>query len=348
MSNNKLAGKVQTVLGPISPEDLGITLMHEHCLSDASAWFNEPKEASKKGLAYQKVKLENLGWVRWNMTSNLDNLRLLDIHESIEELNLFKQAGGNTVVDCTNDDIGRDPSALARISRATGINIIMGSGYYVGIFRGPEFNKISEQEIIEEIIQDITIGVRETGVRAGIIGEIGCSWPLLDTEKKVLRAAAMAQKEAGSPITVHPGRHEKAPMEIIKILDKAGADITRVIIGHLGRTISSFEDFIELANTGCYLEFDHFGREEDAFKAAEYINDAQRIGIILKLVSKGFLEKILISRDICQKIDLSRYGGAGYGHILENIVPQMLARGLSREEIDVILIKNPKRILTFV
>jgi len=243
------------------------------------------------------------------MTSNLDNLRLLDIHESIEELNLFKQAGGNTVVDCTNDDIGRDPSALARISRATGINIIMGSGYYVGIFRGPEFNKISEQEIIEEIIQDITMGVRETGVRAGIIGEIGCSWPLLDTEKKVLRAAAMAQKEAGSPITVHPGRHEKAPMEIIKILDKAGADITRVIIGHLGRTISSFEDFIELANTSCYLEFDHFGREEDAFKAAEYINDAQRIGIILKLVSKGFLEKILIFRDICQKIDLSRYEG---------------------------------------
>ncbi|GAI84859.1 unnamed protein product [marine sediment metagenome] len=171
--SKELAGKVQTVLGPVSPEDLGITLMHEHCVVNIAIWFNEPEEATQKGLAYQKVKLENLGWIRFHMNSNLDNLCLLDEQMIIEELELFKRAGGNTLVDCTIDDIGRDPSALARISRAVGINIIMGSGYYKGVFYGSKLvdrsEQGSEQELADKIIRDIKDSVRDTGVKAVII-----------------------------------------------------------------------------------------------------------------------------------------------------------------------------------
>ena len=81
-----------------------------------------------------------------------------------------------------------------------------------------------------EIVNDVVEGVGDTGVRAGIIGELGCSWPLRPNEAKVLKASAQAQKETGAPITIHPGRHIDAPFEIIDVLDKAGADISRVVM----------------------------------------------------------------------------------------------------------------------
>jgi phosphotriesterase-related protein len=212
----------------------------------------------------------------------------------------------------------------------------------------PDLDQKSVEEIAEEIERDIIIGVGNTKVCSGIIGEIGCSWPLQEVEKKVLKAVAIAQQYTGAPLSIHPGFNERAPFEIIKILEKCGADITRTIMDHMGVTIQSNKALLKLAKTGCYMEYDNFGREYDAFRPYKYVNDVERIGHILKLVEKGFRDQILIARDVYKKIDLVSYGGGGYASILTSVVPKLIDYGISQESIEKITIDNPKRILTFV
>src|SRR6266481_6656659 len=137
MATRALAGQAQTVLGPIAGEAMGITLPHEHLLIDFEVMFREPATGAERGLSRQPVSLANLGWVRHHFSSNLDNLQLLDETVARDEALLFKHAGGQTFVDPTNRGLARDPLALARVARATGLNIIMGSGYYVDAAHPP-------------------------------------------------------------------------------------------------------------------------------------------------------------------------------------------------------------------
>lgn len=204
MERRELTGKIQTVLGLIEPEALGITLPHEHFFVDMQVWFEPPQLPSEKALAYQPVTMENLGWVRYNEYKNLDNVRLLDENLAIKEALLFKKEGGKTIADVSASSSSRDAAALARISRMTGLNIVMGSGYYVGRSLGPEFDRKTEEEIAEEITKDIMVGVDDTQVRSGIIGEVGGSWPLEDREKKSLRASVLAQKRTGHQLLSIP------------------------------------------------------------------------------------------------------------------------------------------------
>src|SRR5262249_36608269 len=132
------AGQVQTVLGAVAPDAIGITLPHEHLLIDFKVMFAEPAAASDKGRAWEPVTMANLGWVRQHFNANLDNLRLTDEQVAIDEIRLFQRAGGVTVVDPTPVTLARDPLALARIARVTGLNVVMGSGYYVAASHPPD------------------------------------------------------------------------------------------------------------------------------------------------------------------------------------------------------------------
>lgn len=354
MGKTELAGKAQTVLGVIEGRDLGVTLTHEHLVFDGKTIVAEPSGASERGLAGKPVSLENLSWLRYHPYENLDNMQLLDEQEAISEAMLYKQAGGNTIVDVTNVGIGRDPKALARISRTTGLNLIMGSGYYVAPCQPPNMSFKSEEEISEEIVRDITVGVGSSAIRAGLIGEIGCSWPLHDNERKVLRAAALAQQRTGASMSVHPGRNRKAPFEIIEILGEAGADLSRVIMCHIDARIRDHSERSKLLETGCIIEYDLWGWEghfPSYWTAEDFLdlpNDTQRIYELHQLIDDGYIDQILISHDICCKSRRVRYGGWGYSHILNYIVPMMLQRGMAQEQIDRIMIDNPKRLLCFV
>jgi phosphotriesterase-related protein len=157
----------------------------------------------------------------------------------------------------------------------------------------------------------------------------------------------MAQRATGAPISIHPGRNEEAPLTVMDILTRAGCDPGRCIMGHLDRTLFSSEDLLELAATGCYLEFDLFGQESSYYAHApiDMPNDAMRIDYIRDLIDAGFGERTLVSHDICQKTNLVSYGGHGYAHILENVVPVMLRKGLTASDVEKILIHNPARIL---
>ena len=350
MAPSAFAGKVQTVLGTIPPENVGPTTTHEHLLIDFTCMFNPPAEASEKQYAYQPVSMSNLGKVRYDPFSNYDNLLLSNEDGAISEMMLYKKAGGGTVIEATTIGIGRDPSGLARIARATGINIVTGAGYYVGITHPKEMNNKTESEITQQIVQEITVGIGNTGVKAGIIGELGCSWPLEDNERKVLMGAAHAQKETGASILIHPGRNETAPFEILDILGNQGADLSRVIIGHLDRTIFDGETLLRLAERGSYLEYDLFGLEISYYPLISHdmINDGRRLDYIQLLLSKGYGDRIVMAHDIFGKHRWVQYGGTGYAHILENIVPRMRERGISAEDIQKILVGNPTKILTLV
>jgi len=351
MSIPELSGKVLTVLGPIDPDQLGITSIHEHLLIDLGCFFVMPEEASQRGLIDKPLTMDLLGQVGRIWTCNLDIGRLWDVQTAIEEVLEFKYAGGDSIVDATNIGIGRDPLALARISRATGLNIVMGGGYYVSLSRPPEVDEKSEEELAEGIVRDITVGVGETGVRSGIIGEVGNFWPMSDTDPKVLRAAALAQRETGAAITIHPGFHPDALLEIMRILTDAGADPRRVVMGHLD-IFPDLELLKTLADMGCFLEFDTFGNEDTTFGAVAgqpitRPTDVQRIDRIASLIEMGYLDRIVTGQDVFLKSNLTRYGGKGYAKVLDNIVPRMRSRGFTEEHIHAMLVDNPRRVLTF-
>ncbi len=350
MSRSKMTGMVQTVLGPVPASELGITLMHEHILADVTCLFEEPSDPAERDLAYQPLSLQNLDWVRRHYTSSLDNLKFQDEDVAVDEVMLFKQAGGNTVVDGTNWDLGRDPQALQRIARRTGLNIIMGTGTYVTSSRFPGENTGSEEDIAGAMVRDIAEGAGNTGVRAGIIGEIGCSWPLTEGERKSLRAAAKAQQITGALLMVHPGRNERAPQEMVEILRELGADLSRTVMMHIDRTISDLDTLFELASSGCCIEYDMFGEEASFYPQnpdMDLPNDAMRVDYIKRLVEAGYLGQLVVSHDVAFKFKQVRYGGPGFAHILKYVVPVMRRKGFTEEQIQAILVDNPGRLLQF-
>lgn len=347
---NPRSGKVQTVLGLIDADDLGVTLTHEHLLVDLRCYRSTPDEASERRYIERRLTMDWLKDVRRTWAYNNDNLTLLDEALACEEVWKYKLAGGNSLVDTTSIGIGRDPRALGRISRRTGLNVIMGASYYVPHSHPPDMDGRTEDTITEQIIGDISVGVGDTGIKSGIIGEIGCWNPMNQNVRKVLRASARAHVETGAPILVHPPFHPKAHEEVLDILVKAGADITRVIMGHLDFTRQDRPSIKSLAQTGCYLEWDTFGIDDtSATPLADLpkINDLQRLERLEWLAEDGFLQQVVIAHDVCTKNHLTSYGGKGFAHILENIVPRMHKRGWTKEQIDTILVDNPRRVLAF-
>ncbi|MBA7600906.1 hypothetical protein ES703_07969 [subsurface metagenome] len=355
MTISGFAGKAQTVLGWIDGNDLGVTLPHEHLICDARFNFSEPEEASEKALAYKPVSMEISSWLRYHPSENLDNCQQCDEQEAIDEAMLFKEVGGSTIVDASSIGLGRNPEALARISQATGLNVIMGSGYLVHRCHPQNMSTKTEGEITEEIVQDINIGVDNTGIRAGIIGEIGASWPLHDNERKSIRAAARAQQITGASLYIHPGRiNNKSVLEIIEILRDVGADLSRTVISHVELRIRDHNVRCQVAKAGCYLEYDSFGWEGHVplslyrHTDLNLPNDIQRIHEIMQLIEEGYLDRILVSQDIWLKSWRTLYGGWGFAHISKYVTPAMLREGMNQEQINTIMVENPKRLLCFV
>ena len=347
---SSMSGKIQTVLGPINPEELGITMSHEHLLIDFRVVFEDPKSQHRLTLASEPVSIGILGWLSYNWRSNLDNLLLDSEDTAIQEASRFARLGGRSIVDATNIGIGRNPLGLTRISEATGLNIVMGSSHYVSSSHPTDMRWKSEEDLANEIVGDITIGVGNTDVKSGIIGEIGCSWPWDPNEKKTVRAGGKAHRETGAPLLIHPGRHEDAPFEIVRELEGIGVDLGRTVISHVERTIFSREKLLALAKTGVILEWDLFGHESSYYPFSDNSmpNDSQRIDQIMYLIEEGFGDQIVISHDICTKHRLVRYGGHGFSHILENVIPRMKLMGISENQIDKMLISTPRKVLTFV
>ncbi|EAL60746.1 phosphotriesterase-related protein [Dictyostelium discoideum AX4] len=364
-------GKIQTIKGLIEKDELGITHMHEHIFINYLDYFEKPNEQELKmcclgggsgsgnsnsnktieDLSNEKISLINNHWVQYNYNKNLHNLQLNEMEIAIRELEMFKRNGGSTIVEVTTKGIGRDPLQCLKVSQELNINIVMGAGYYLDKSISQFVQSMTEKQMEDEIVKQCLIGIDDTSIKAGIIGEVGCSFPLTNNEKKSLIASAKAQQRTGLSISIHPGRSQTAPLEIIQILKDSGADLSRVIIGHIDRTIHDINILLETAKTGCILEFDLFGMEISHYPFGGEVgmpSDNQRIEWIYQLIKHGYGENIVISHDIYTKHRLVSYGGHGYSHILFNIIPRMKKFGYSDTDINNILINNPKRLLTII
>jgi phosphotriesterase-related protein len=206
-------------------------------------------------------------------------------------------------------------------------------------------------DLTAEILSELSPNAAEDGVPAGIIGEIGCSWPWTEAERRSMAAAVAAQRESGAVLTVHPGRHPDAPFEILDFLRRAGADLSRTIMDHVERRLFEIDDFLRLADTGCVLEFDLFGIETSYFAQARDVDasgDGARITAIRALIDAGHGDRIVVSHDICQRTRQVEFGGHGYGHVFRNVVPMMRRRDFEEDEIEAILVSTPARLLAFV
>jgi len=343
-SLHPLRGKIQTVEGLIDPEHLGPTLMHEHVLADLT-----PPALASRGGPEVEITLENVWEIHYHWVRHLGNSRLDQEGVAVQELKRLHEAGGRSLVELTCSGMKRNPPGLRRVARGSGVRIIMGCGTYTEEFLPLEDRRKSVEALAQEMETDLLEGAEGTGIRAGIIGEIGCSHPLTDQESRGVRAAVLAQQKAGACINIHPGRHPAAPFDIVRRIQQAGGDPSRVIISHIDRTIFDLPTLLRLAETGCVLEFDFFGLESShyPFQEIDLPNDGIRLRTLRSLIDEGHLPSLLISHDICTKTRLVRYGGHGYGHILSNILPLMRRKGFKDSEIDTLLVRNPRRLLTF-
>ena len=178
MPSGQPKGFVQTVLGPISPSELGPTTTHEHIYIDFSFMYRPAEDSPSQEKADADIALENFGWIRRNYYSNRANLQLMDLETSIKEIKMYRELGGGAIVDATTIGIGRNPEALARISRESEVHIIMGAGFYVDNVHPEGMDESNVEDLAIQITSEISEGVDGTGIKAGIIGEVGCTWPL--------------------------------------------------------------------------------------------------------------------------------------------------------------------------
>ncbi|XP_037591233.1 phosphotriesterase-related protein-like [Cebus imitator] len=177
-----------------------------------------------------------LYWIQKNSYSHKENLQLNQETEAMkEELLYFKANGGGALVENTTTRISRDVQTLKTLAEETGVHIISGAGFYVNATHSSETRAMSVEQLTDVLMNEILHGADGTSIECGIIGEIGCSWPLTESERKVFQATAHAQAQLGCPVIIHPGRHSKAPFQIIRILQEAGADISKTVMSHLDK-----------------------------------------------------------------------------------------------------------------
>jgi phosphotriesterase-related protein len=225
----------------------------------------------------------------------------------------------------------------------------MGTGYYKDAWLPPEVHDMSVEDMAQVMVREIVEGIGDTGIHAGIIGEVGVSRPMTRTEEKILAASARAQKETGAAMSVHfdTGTIEEHN-EALDILEDEGADLNRVIIDHVVSRPDEVEHGKRLAARGCYIEFElwgmHIWPKVNQMMGAHH--EAQ-IASLRWFVLAGLLDKILISQDICNQVLLVKNGGYGYAHILNDLVPKFKLYGITDEEIHTIMVENPRRLFPF-
>jgi phosphotriesterase-related protein len=263
---------------------------------------------------------------------------LADEAVAIEEVRRFRDAGGGTLVDCTSEGLGRRPEALRRVSEATGVSIVMGAGHY----RRPYLDEAridmsSADALADGIVRDLEEGIGASGIRAGIIGEIGCDRVISAVEERVFRAAARAHRRTGITITTHAARWPVGEAQL-DLLTEEGVDPGRVVIGHCDM-VPDPAYHLRLARRGAWVQF-------DTIQGTHELDTRRRLDWIRMLVDAGHERHLLLSQDVCLTTDLAAYGGPGYAYLVTGFRDRLRDAGFPEALVATILIDNPRRALT--
>ncbi|ODT58320.1 MULTISPECIES: phosphotriesterase-related protein [Paracoccus] len=339
------SGRVMTVTGPIASADLGHTLMHEHLQNDCRCWWNAPTDPARQHLADCPVSIEILSELRQDPFVNRHNIALDDPDLAIAELRAFTAVGGRSVVDPTCRGIGRDPVTLRRIAGETGLNIVMGAGYYLASSMPEQVARLSIDDIADEIVAEALTGTDGTDARIGLIGEIGVSSDFTPEEEKSLRGAARAQARTGLPLMVHLPGWFRLGHRVLDVVESEGGDLRHTVLCHMNPSHDDPVYQATLAQRGAFVEFDMIGM--DFFYADQGVqcpSDDQVARAILGLAEQGFLDRILLSQDVFIKMMLTRYGGNGYAFVTRHFLPRLMRHGLSDGDCDRLMVTNPRRV----
>jgi phosphotriesterase-related protein len=334
---------IQTVLGPISEDALGVCSSHEHIFIDMRGCVdvtgNEPP------IFREKINMSNRAEVFSDPYAILDNALLDGIDDAVAEMEYFKAHGGNTIVDCTLDEIGRDPVALKEVAERSGVNIIVGCGHYYHKAHHPYVKHATVEELADEMRRDILEGIGDTGIKAGLIGEIGTSAVMSDDEKRVLAAAGRVSAETGKAIHVHTDLYTENGFEVIDILTREGASPDKICIDHIDVLLRP--DYVRaLLQRGVYVEFDNFCKEFYVNNDRRFAYDLERIHMLKALIDEGYADRILVCNDICLKTMWKKFGGTGYAHILRTVKQMAIENGIDESVYNAILTDNVKNFLS--
>lgn len=326
---------IMSVTGPVAPDQLGLTLMHEHLL------INQVREQRRTGL--------------------------VNDHEALlTELKAFHAAGGRTLVDLTSGELSAgaapDPALrysgggdsggarshtrgpahveeLRRLSEESQVQIIAGTGHYRDPYLDKRwFDEHSVDQIADLLVHDLVEGFPGTSVRAGVIGEIGSDkWFISAAEERSFRAAARANLRTGAVISTHAARWPVG-LDQLAILTSEGVDPSQVIIGHCD-SVPIPEYHRDVARSGAWLQF-------DGIRSSQGLDFTRRVGWVVDLCREGFISRLLLSHDVCTTEDLTHNGGCGFTLVPGAFRAGLVAGGLSDDECDQLLIRNPAAALT--
>ena len=238
---------------------------------------------------------------------------------------------------------GRDPEGLARISRESGLNVVMGSGIFLDPAHGPEHLDGSVREIADRIVRDLTVGAQGTDIRAGFIGEIFVGQPFTNRERNSLAGACLAQRETGVPIQIHMPGWYRLGDEVLDFVAAHGVPMPSVVLCHSNPSGPDFDYQERLLKRGIYLQYDMIGMQVVyADQQAACTSDEDDARNIARLVGLGHGAKILMSQDIFLKSLLRSYGGPGYGHLVEFFLPRLARHGVPLEQGIAMMTDNPR------
>ncbi|MEB5479429.1 phosphotriesterase-related protein [Shouchella clausii] len=294
---------IETVRGPIKPEEFGICACHEHVHIDLS----HIKKSNDTALTdYDRVK---------------------------EDVARFIKAGGKAFIEMTNVGMGRNIQFMRRLSEELDMHIVASTGCYKDPFIPAEALSWNREQFAAFMLQEIEEGIDGSPSKPGVIGEIGSSLnEFKPVETELFHGAIIAAKESGLPLATHTTLGTMA-LEQVELFAKEGLPLDQVIIGH--QDLNENDDVVlEVLAAGCYVAMDTIGKEN-------YRSDQERLTSLLRFIEAGYGDKIMLSTDITRNSHLFAAGGQGFDYTLREFQPRMEASGLSQQEIRKLLIENP-------
>lgn len=285
----------------------GYTLMHEHVTIDLSG-----------------VKKD-------------EDCRLDCFAQTVAEFKQLYGYGVRNILEVTNRGMGRDVEYIRQVAKASGINILLSTGFYKEPFLPAEVYERTAPELAALAVRELTEGIDGSGVQAAVIGEFGTSKDeMKPMEEKVFEAMALAAKQTGAPVTTHTTLGTLGP-EQVDFLTARGVEAEKIIIGHMDLS-QDLDKILTVLRKGANVGFDTVGK-------LNYCPDTFRAEALKEIERQGFLSQVVLSMDITRKSHLRYQGGPGYGYLFEEFLPLLREYGFGQEQIDLLLIHNPARIL---
>ena len=265
-----------------------------------------------------------------NLDCRLDQYDLI-----CQEMKDLRALGVRNIIEMTNRYMGRNPQFMLDLMRDSGINVVACTGYYQDAFFPEHVATRSVEQLAQEMIDEIVIGIDNTTLKAGIIAEIGSSEGVITRlEEKVFIAAARAHNETGRPISTHTS-FSTMGLEQLALLQAQGVDLSRVVIGHCDLK-DNLDGILQMIDLGAYVQFDTIGKNN-------YYPDEKRIDMLNALRQRGLLNRVMLSMDITRRSHLKANGGNGYDYLLTTFIPQLRQSGFSQADVDTMLRDNPSQ-----